>query len=122
LSSVWRKVIAPFRVGDAQALMQPRLAMTAAMAFFSIALTLNLMGVRLRDLRAEDFTPAGLQRTVADASASATRSFQNMRVVYQVESRVSELQSDEAPGSGQRSSDNGQGSRDNSQEPAGPSR
>lgn len=70
--------------------------MTAAMAFFSIALTLNLTGVRLRDLRASDFTPAGISRTVADASASATRSFQNMRVVYQLESRVSELRSDDA--------------------------
>jgi hypothetical protein len=28
---------------------------------------------------------------VAEASASAARNFQNMRVVYQVESRVSEL-------------------------------
>jgi hypothetical protein len=74
---------------------QPRLAMTAAMAFFSIALTLNLSGVRLRDLRAENFTPSGLRRTVADADASLTRTFQNSRVVYQVESRVSELGNDD---------------------------
>jgi hypothetical protein len=65
--------------------------MTAAMAFFSIALTLNLTGVRLKNLRAEDFTPSGIRRKVADASATAARGFQNLRVVYQVESRVSEL-------------------------------
>ena len=96
LSSVWRRAMGAFRVENARASFQPRLAMTAAMAFFSIALTLNLTGVRLRDLRASDFTPGGISRTVADASASATRSFQNLRVVYQVESRVSELRSDEA--------------------------
>jgi anti-sigma factor RsiW len=76
-------------------LFQPRLAMTAAMAFFSIALTLNLTGVRLRDLRASNFTPSALKRTVADMDASATRTFQNNRAVYQVESRLSELRNDD---------------------------
>ncbi len=69
--------------------------MTAAMAFFSIALTLNLTGVRLRDLRASNFTPSAIKRTVADIDASATRTFQNNRAVYQVESRLSELHNDE---------------------------
>jgi hypothetical protein len=78
-------------------MFQPRVAMTAAMAFFSIALTLNLTGVRLRDVRASNFTPSALRRTVADVDASATRRFQNNREVYQVESRLSELRSDDAP-------------------------
>jgi hypothetical protein len=104
LSSVWRRAMGAFRVENARASFQPRLAMTAAMAFFSIALTLNLTGVRLHDLRASDFTPSGLRRTVADESASATRSFQNMRVVYQVESRVSELRGDEASNQNQDAS------------------
>jgi anti-sigma factor RsiW len=76
-------------------IFQPRFAMTAAMAFFSIALTLNLAGVRLRDLRASNFTPSALKRTVADMDASATRTFQNNRAVYQVESRLSELHNDD---------------------------
>jgi Pyruvate/2-oxoacid:ferredoxin oxidoreductase delta subunit len=91
LSSVIRRAAGVFRVETARATFQPRLAMTAAMAFFSIALTLNMAGVRLKNLRASDFTPSGLRRNVADASATAARDFQNMRVVYQVESRVSEL-------------------------------
>jgi hypothetical protein len=91
LSSVLRKVGDIFRVETARATFQPRMAMTAAMAFVSIALTLNLTGVRLKNLRASDFTPSGLRRNVADATATAARNFQNMRVVYQVESRVSEL-------------------------------
>jgi anti-sigma factor RsiW len=84
-----------FSIDNAQMMFQPRLAMTAAMAFFSLALTLNMSGVHLRDLRAENFSPSGVRRAVADTSASASRSFQNMRVVYQMESRVSELRSDE---------------------------
>jgi hypothetical protein len=95
ISSLWRKAMGAFRLDGRTATFQPRLAMTAAMAFFSIALTLNLTGVRLTDLRAADFTPSGMQRKVSDMSASAERSFQNMRVVYQVESKVSELRGDE---------------------------
>jgi len=70
---------------------QPRLAMTAAMAFFSIALTLNMTGVRVKDMRLSMLRPSSLRRTVADAGASATRSFQNLRVVYEFESRVNDL-------------------------------
>ncbi len=95
LSSLVRKTMSVFRMDGRTATFQPRLAMTAAMAFFSIALTLNLTGVRLNNLHAADFTPSGMWRTAGDMSASATRSFQNMRVVYQVESRVSELRGDE---------------------------
>lgn len=90
------RVLSMFALDNARVTFQPRLAMTAAMAFFSIALTLNLTGVKLSNLHASNFTPSGLRRSVADMSASATRSFQNMRVVYQVESRVSELRSDDA--------------------------
>jgi hypothetical protein len=87
-----------FSIESARATFQPRMAMTAAMAFFSIALTLNLTGIRLTSLRASNFTPSGLKRLTADASASATRMFQNNRAVYQVESRLSEVRNDEAPG------------------------
>jgi Putative zinc-finger len=75
-------------------LMQPRLAMTAAMAFFSIALTLNLTGVRITDLRASDFTPSSLKRTFYDTNARVVRSIDNLRVVYELESRVRDLQRD----------------------------
>ena len=91
LTSVLRKVVDVFRIETARATFQPRMAMTAAMAFVSIALTLNLTGVKLKSLRASDFTPSGIRRNVVEAGASAARNFQNNRIVYQVESRVSEL-------------------------------
>jgi anti-sigma factor RsiW len=95
ISSLWNRAVSAFRVDGSRMTFQPRLAMTAAMAFFSIALTLNLTGVQLNNLHASDFTPSGLWHNASDMSASAARSFQNMRVVYRVESRVSELRSDE---------------------------
>ena len=75
---------------DLGSLLQPRLAMTSAMAFFSICLTLNLLGVSVRNLHADALGPAGIQRTVADTGASLVRSFEGIRVVYRVESRVNE--------------------------------
>src|SRR5271154_6869396 len=75
-----------------QTMLQPRLAMTAAMAFFSIALTLNLTGVRLTDLRASDFKPSSIMRSASQAKASVVRYTDNLRVVYELESRVRDLQ------------------------------
>jgi hypothetical protein len=72
--------------------MQPRLAMTAAMAFFSIALTLNLTGVHITQLRASDLKPSSLRRSFYDANAKVVRSIDNLRVVYELESRVQDLQ------------------------------
>lgn len=75
-----------------QTLLQPRLAMTAAMAFFSIALTLNLTGVRISDLRATDLSPSSLKRSFYDANAHVMRYYDNLKVVYELESRVRDLQ------------------------------
>lgn len=74
-----------------QTMMQPRLAMTAAMAFFSITLTLNLTGVHLTELRASDLTPSNLKHSFYHANASVVRYYDNLRVVYELESRVNEM-------------------------------
>jgi hypothetical protein len=75
-----------------QTMLQPRLAMTAAMAFFSIALTLNLTGVRVTALRASDFKPSSIMRSAYEAKAKVVRYSDNLRVVYELESRVRDLQ------------------------------
>ena len=82
-------------------LFEPRLAMTAAMAFFSIALTLNLAGVRLNELHARDLGPAGLRRSYYEATASATRRYEGLRVVHTMESRWDDLR-DSGPDSDSR--------------------
>ena len=88
-----QRVAAAFRLQNiGHTLMQPRLAMTAAMAFFSIALTLNLTGVRLSQLRASDFKPSNIKRSFYDTNAKVVRYYDNLVVVYQLESRVRDLQ------------------------------
>jgi hypothetical protein len=76
-----------------QLMLQPRLAMTAAMAFLSIALTLDLTGVRLQDLRASDLKPSSLKRDFYSANAHVVQYYEGLRVVYELESRVHDLQS-----------------------------
>lgn len=73
-------------------LLQPRLAMTAAMAFFSIALTMNLTGVRLSQLRPGDLSPATLRRTFSEADVRVVQYYTGLRFVYELESRVHELE------------------------------
>ncbi|HTD97521.1 MAG TPA: zf-HC2 domain-containing protein [Edaphobacter sp.] len=75
-----------------QTMLQPRLAMTAAMAFFSIALTMNLTGVRLSDFHASDLKPSNIMRSAYQAKARVVRYSDNLRVVYELESRVRDLQ------------------------------
>ena len=74
---------------------EPRMMLTAAMAFFSIALTLNMAGVRLTSLRAQDLRPSSLlsnlERQFYTARAPVVRYYENLRVVYEVESRMHEL-------------------------------
>ena len=74
-------------------MLQPRLAMTAAMAFFSIALTMDLTGVRLQDLRTSDLRPSSLKRDFYSANARVVQYYEGLRVVYELESRVHDLQS-----------------------------
>ena len=75
--------------------VQPRLLMTAAMAFFSIALTLNMAGVRLTSLRLADMRPqtvrSYMERQLTMASVPIVRYYDHLRFVYEVESRVREL-------------------------------
>lgn len=72
-------------------MFEPRLAMTAAMAFFSVALTLNLTGVRLDQIHAKDLNPTHLKQTYYAANAEAVRYYDNLRVVRVVESKVDDL-------------------------------
>jgi len=79
--------------GIGQIALQPRLAMTAAMAFFSLALTMDITGTRLKDLSPNNLRPSSLKRTFYSANARVVKYYEGLRVVYELESRVSDLQS-----------------------------
>ena len=85
----------PGLVGQVRRFAEPRLLMTAAMAFFSIALTLNLTGVRLSSLRLANLRPAAvrslMERRLTMASTPIIRYYDHLRFVYEVESRMREL-------------------------------
>jgi len=91
--------------------IQPRLLMTAAMAFFSIALTLNLTGVRLTTLRLADLRPVAMrsymERQLNMASVPIVRYYDHLRFVYEVESRVRQLRS-QSQGGGNEDQKQGQ--------------
>ncbi|HEX6496304.1 MAG TPA: zf-HC2 domain-containing protein, partial [Acidobacteriaceae bacterium] len=75
--------------------MESRILMTLAMAFFSIALTLNLTGVRLNQLKLSDLSPSALATSVSHqfftTSGHLMRYYSNLRIVYELESRVNEM-------------------------------
>jgi len=85
----------PGLMGFVRRFAEPRLIMTAAMAFFSIALTLNLTGVRLSDLRLSNLRPSAIrslmERRLTIASTPIIRYYDHLRLVYEVESRMREL-------------------------------
>jgi hypothetical protein len=78
-----------------------RLLMTVAMAFFSIALTLDMVGVRMTSLKISDLRPSSISSTISrqfyGARSSVVRFYDNMRFVYQLESRVREMRRDIQP-------------------------
>jgi hypothetical protein len=73
------------------AMAQPRFAMSFAMAFFSIAMLLNLTGVQIRDVRSVELRPATFVRAYEQATGKLERYYENIRIVYEIQSRVQEL-------------------------------
>src|SRR5271168_4558653 len=90
----WHRVLPLVRQVARQA-FEPRLMMTAAMAFFSIALTLNLTGIKLTEVRPGDLRPSRLRATVTrqfySTNEQVMKYYENLRLVYEMEARVREL-------------------------------
>src|SRR6266568_928673 len=106
----------PGVMGRIRRFAEPRLLMTAAMAFFSIALTLNLTGVRLSRIRLSDLKPTSLkmyvERQFTTASTPIIRYYDHLRFVYEVQSRMRELR---------KTTQNSSGTQDqNQKKPSGP--
>jgi putative zinc finger protein len=89
----------PGFMGYIRRFAEPRLMMTMAMAFFSIALTLNMTGVRISKLRLADLKPSSIQmymqRQITVAYTPIVRYYDHLRLVYEVQSRVRELRRNE---------------------------
>jgi len=70
---------------------QPRFAMSFAMAFFALSVGLTVAGVKPADLRSIDLRPAAIRHTYYATQARVVRYYENVRIVYEVESRVREF-------------------------------
>jgi Putative zinc-finger len=89
LGRTWAQVWATMR--------QPRFAMSFGMAFFSISVALSILGVKPADLAHIDLRPAAIRHTYYNTQARVVRYYENIRFVYEVESRVRELKRNVAP-------------------------
>src|SRR5215471_3378381 len=91
----WRnRLWKPVR-GVLAGMIQPRFATSFSMAFFSLSLTLTLAGVKLKDLIHMDWHPSAVGRAIVleytQVESKVVRYYKNMRLVYEIESRVHEL-------------------------------
>jgi hypothetical protein len=81
---------------------ETRMLMTVAMAFFSIALTLNLLGVRPDKVRLQDLSLSSIQSSLVrgfyGTKEQVVHTYDNLRFVYQMESRLRELRRDTQQG------------------------
>src|SRR5438270_11284082 len=67
---------------------QPRFAMSFGMAFFTLSVTLSLAGVKLSDLRRLDLRPSAVRRNYYETQGRVVKYYENIRFVYEIESRV----------------------------------
>lgn len=76
---------------------QPRFAMSFGMAFFSLSISLSLAGVKLTDLRHVDLRPSAVKRNYYETSGRVVKYYENIRFVYEIESRVREFKQATVP-------------------------
>ena len=76
---------------------QPRFAMSFGMAFFTLSVTLSLAGVKLSDLRHVDLRPSAIRRTYYETTGRVQKYYENIRFVYEIESRVRQFKEATAP-------------------------
>lgn len=76
---------------------QPRFAMSFGMAFFTLSVTLSLAGVKLSDIRHMDLRPSAIRRTYYETSGRVVKYYENIRFVYEIESRVRQFKEAATP-------------------------
>ena len=70
---------------------QPRFAMSFGMAFFALSVGLTVAGVKPNDLRQVSLRPSAIRSAYYHTQARVVHYYENVRIVYEVESRVREI-------------------------------
>lgn len=76
---------------------QPRFVMSFGMIFFSFSLALNAAGVKPADVAKIDLRPTAIRHAYNDAQIKVVKYYDNIRFVYEIESRVRELKRENPP-------------------------
>jgi Putative zinc-finger len=76
---------------------QPRFAMSFGMAFFALSVALAVAGVKPNDLRQVSLRPSAIRSAYYHTQARVVHYYENVRIVYEVESRVREIKRTVAP-------------------------
>ncbi len=76
---------------------QPRFAMSFGMAFFTLSVTLSVAGVKISDLRHLDLRPSAIRRNYYETSGRVVKYYENIRFVYEIESRVRQFKQSTMP-------------------------
>jgi len=69
----------------------PRFAMSFGMAFFSITMLLSIAGFHVADLRHVDLSAKGITKAYYTTQTRVVRYYENIRLVYEIETRVRDL-------------------------------
>jgi len=70
---------------------QPRFVMSFGMVFFSFSLALNVAGVKAADVARIDLRPSAIRHAYNDAQIKVVKYYDNIRFVYEIESKVREF-------------------------------
>jgi|SRR6266850_2994307 len=89
----WESFITP----TAAFVRQPRFVMSFGMIFFSFSLALSAMGVKPADVAKIDMRPSALKRTYYTTQGKVVKFYENIRFVYEIESRVREFKRSTTP-------------------------
>jgi hypothetical protein len=76
---------------------QPQFVMSFGMMFFSFSLVLNLAGVKPSDVAKVNLRPAALRHAYNDTQIKIVKYYDNIRFVYEIESKVRELKRANTP-------------------------
>lgn len=90
-----------------------RFAMSAAMAFFSVTMVIGMTDVKVADIKKVDLTPHGIRKTYTESQARVVRYYDNIRLVYEIESRVRDLKKASGTGSEEKKEPPKQQKQDN---------
>jgi hypothetical protein len=87
----WDSFSASFFRPAAAFVRQPRFVMSFGMIFFSFSLALNAAGVKATDVAKVDLRPAALRHAYNGAQVWVVQHYENIRFVYEIESKLREL-------------------------------